>query len=144
VFLLKKRFKKITIDNQIFVWNYTNKYDVASDTYISRLFFSYQDKKNLRVECFFRDSGHPYLGSRLNVGFLATKNGEEYKINFNRPGFIAEFIRFVLAHKVDFGKRERYRFDNACSFLSEMGYENFRCAYCTPETDEKHRVLSIT
>ena len=104
---MKTRKRMITVNMQVFIWNYTNKYDPTDDTYVSRFFFSPQDRKNIRVECFFKTKAHFFTGCHLNVGFLATKNGEVFEINFNQPGFIAELIQFILIYKVDFSKQER-------------------------------------
>ena len=122
---MRQKNRTITVENQVFVWNYTEKYERLKDAFISRLFFSPQDRKSVVVECFFKTSPH-FLGCHLNWGFWAVKDGIECEINFNQPGFISVFIGFVLANKVDFARQERYRFDNAADFLEEMGYHSFK------------------
>lgn len=127
--LLNRGTRKITINGQVYIWNYTDKYNRIDDTYISRLFFSPQDRKNISVECFFKTTACFFTGCHLNVGFSAIKNGEEYEINFNHPGFISEMMQFILNNKVDFLTQERYFFDDAFAFLKEMGYESIIAPY---------------
>jgi len=125
---LKNRNRKIVVENQVFIWNYTDKYERTNDVFISRLFFSPKDRKNIIVESFFKTNPH-IIGCHFNFGFLAIKDGVEHEINFNHPGFISEFIKFILDNKVDFAKQERYSFDNAADFLQEMGYHSFKASF---------------
>ena len=130
-YFMESRIRRITVDNQVFVWNFTDKYrsDYINDIFISRLFFSPEGKKSIRVECFIKTRVDYMGGCFLSMGFYAMKNGEEYQINFNKPGLVSEFIRFILANKVDFTKQERYRFDNAEDFLKEMGFDFSETTY---------------
>lgn len=129
VYLLKSKNRRIIIENQTFICNYTDEYNRTDDSYNSRLFFSPEGNKDMGVECFFKSHAHFFMGCHLNVGFLAIKDGKESEINFNQPGFVSEFIKFMLTNKVDFTKQKRYVFDNAWDFLKEMGYDSFRTPY---------------
>jgi len=92
---LKSKIRKISIDSQFFIWNYTGKYCLGN-SYISGLFFSPQGKKYMSVECFFKTRSSYYMGCHLNQGFTAIKDDEEYSINFNTPQFISDFIKVVI------------------------------------------------
>ena len=122
--LSNSKVREIAVDNQVFMWSHTHRYEHTDDTFISRFFFSPKDKKSMSVECFFKTRASYNMGCYLNAGFLVIKDGEEYEINFNKPKFVSEFIRFILANKVDLAKQERYRFDNAFGFLKEMGFHS--------------------
>ena len=122
---MKAKVRRITVENQVFVWSYTDIYERAEDVFVSRLFFSPQNRKQIMIECYFKSIPH-FMGCHLNLGFLAIKDGKEYEINCNQPGFISEFLAFILNNKVDFSRQERYRFDNAFEFLNEMGYHSFK------------------
>lgn len=126
---MKSKLRKITIDNQVYLWNSTHKYNCTDDSYTSRLFFSPEKNKQLYVECYFKSHAHFYMGCHLNVGFLAEKDGKEVEISFNHPGFVAELIKFILSNKADFSKKDKYRFENVWDFLSEMGYGSFKTPY---------------
>ena len=121
---MKSKIRKISIDNQVFVWNYTEKYYSLGDFYISRLFFSPQGKKYMSVECFFKTRSSYYMGCHLNHGFSAIKDEKEYSINFNTPQFVSDFIRFMITYKIDFDKQQRYKFDYAHVLLEEMGFHS--------------------
>ena len=126
---MSKTSRNITVDHNIFRWDYTEKYHTEDDSYVSGLFFSPQARKDIRIECFFNSHAHYYMGCYLNVGFIAIQNGQERTINFHKPGFISEFIRFVLVNKVDFKKQKIYRFDNGWCILEEMGFTIHKTPY---------------
>ena len=103
---MKSKNRKIVIDNQVYVWNFTPRYDLINDMYFSRLFFSPQDNKDLSVVCLFHSRINYTGGCPFNEGILATKDGEEYRINLNQPKFVSKLIRFILANMVDFEKQK--------------------------------------
>jgi len=133
---LKTKLRKISVDNQIFVWSYSHRYDYG-DAYDSRVFFSLQGLKHIGVECFFKTYGHVYAGCYLTSGITVIKDDKKYYLNFNTPRFIADFIRFVLANKVDFTKQKQYRFNNANDFLTEMGFHSFPYELFAHTNDER-------
>ena len=129
---MKSKIRKISIYNQIFIWNYTEKYYLG-DFYISRIFFSPQDEKSISVECFFKTRSSYHMGCHLNHGFTAVKGEKEHTINFNSPKFISEFIGFMVANKIDFARQKRYRFDYAHVLLEEMGFHSFNACFAPYE-----------
>ena len=121
---MKSKLRQISVDNHVFMWTCKHDYIPGGDAYISRLFFCPKNVKEsgAGVECFFKSHSIAWQGCALNFGFFGVKNGKELEINLNKPGFVAEFIRTVLANNVDFTRQKRYRFDNAWNFLIEMGF----------------------
>jgi len=105
------------------MWTCKHDYIASEDAYVSRLFFFPKGDKSVGVESFFKSHADPWVACVLAHTFPVIKNGEKFEINLNKPRFIAEYIKFMLAQKVNFVEQKRYRFDNAWDILIEMGFD---------------------
>jgi len=122
---MKSKNRKITIDNQVYLWYFTANHALVDEMWISRLYFSPEDDKSKSVTCMFQSPVIYPSGCAFNEGLLATKNGQEYVLNLNQPQFIAEIIEFLLANMVDFDEHKQYLFRKANNeILQHMGYES--------------------
>lgn len=119
---MKSKNRKITVDNQVYLWNFTPKHALVNEMWISRLYFSPYDDKSKSVTCMFQSPVTYPTGCAFNEGFLAIRNGQKYEINLNQPKFVAEVIKFMLDKKVDFEQDKQYHFREANRLLKEMGY----------------------
>jgi len=99
---MKSKNRKITIDNHVYLRNFTENHALVDEMWISRLYFSPEDDKSKSVMCMFQSPVIYPSGCAFNEGLLVTQNSQKYVLNLNQPRFIAEIIEFLLANIVDF------------------------------------------
>lgn len=113
-------FRKITVDNQDFLWKYT--FDDSDYQIASGLVIKGADKKGKLVIYFCTGLGD-FGYCPFNKGVSAVYQGEPVILNLNQPRFVAELISYALNQlQIDYisGTKELY---NGIEMLHALGYE---------------------
>jgi hypothetical protein len=120
---MKNRLRKITIEDLVYLYSVTDKYDLETETntLTLKVFLNGQKQTPLIIE--FLTLDHYYMGQILKSGIKLTNTikSTNENVNINEPKYIRELI--LQGQKTGWTGTNKIEKQNGLNYLTELGYQ---------------------